>query len=328
MPLDSGQMLVADAALEEDIGAMSRLATRREVLGVGVAAALGTALGRNTAEAAGENGPTAGAALASRLKLSLAAYSFRQYLPQKGKAGKMTLFDLFDMAAAWQLDGIEPTSYYFTSEDDAYLYALKAKAFKLGLDISGTAIRNNGCLPEGAARDAGLAHVKKWVDHAAALGAPCIRVFAGNKAPRSERETDFKRTTDALKQCCDYAGSRGVFLAIENHGYLTETAEDVLRIVEAVSHEWFGVNLDTGNFSAKPYEQMELLAPKAINVQVKTEVVAPGGKGREEADFRRIADILRKSGYRGYVVLEYEAKEDPMTAVPAYLATLREAIHT
>jgi len=300
--------------------------TRREVLGAGIATALGTMLGTNTLHAVLENPAGTAVKITSQLKLSLAAYSFRQYLPQNGKEAKMTLFDLFEMAAGWRLDGIEPTSYYFSAEDDAYLYALKAKAFRLGLDISGTAIRNNGCLPEGAAHDADIAHVKKWVDHAAALGAPVIRVFAGNKALKTDRETDFKRTTDTLRQCCDYAGSHGVFLAIENHGYLTETAEDVLRIVETVKHEWFGVNLDTGNFSERPYEQMALLAPKAINVQVKSEVPGADGQGREEADFNRIADVLRESGYRGYLALEYEGKEDPMTAVPKYLDKLRKAI--
>ena len=297
--------------------------TRREALGAGVAAALGTMLGTSAIHAAPERPAVK---MASQLKMSLAAYSFRQYLPQDGKAGTMTLFDLLEMAAGWRLDGVELTSYYFSSEDDAYLHALKAKAFRLGLDISGTAIRNNGCLPEGAARDADIAHVKKWVDHAVELGAPWIRVFAGNKAPQSERETDFKRATETLRPCCDYAGTRGVFLAVENHGYLTETAVDTLRMVETIKHEWFGVNLDTGNFDAKPYEQMALLAPKAINVHVKSEVCKADGQGREEADFRRIAGILRASGYRGYLALEYEAQEDPMTAVPKCLDKLRDAI--
>jgi len=98
----------------------------------------------------------------------------------------------------------------------------------------------------------------------------------------------------------------------------------VLRIVEEVKHEWLGVNLDTGNFSEDPYGSMALLVPKAITVQVKTEVRTAAGK--EEANIPRIINILREANYRGYVALEYEGKEDPMIAVPQYLAKLREAI--
>jgi len=298
--------------------------TRRQILGVGVATAIGAAVGTSRAAVAPQEPVMGGGTITSQLKLSLAGYSFRQYLPQGDKKGTMTLHDLLDMAAAWRLDALEPTSYYFESEDPAYLHSLKAKAFKLGLDISGTAIRDNLCLPPGDQRDAEIAHVKKWVDHAVAFGAPCIRVFAGGKSKDGGREQDFAWAIEGMKACCDYAGSRGVFLAIENHGYLTETAEDVLKMVDAVDHEWFGINLDTGNFHTDPYKSMELLAPKTITVQVKAEVRTDEGRG--EADFARIAKILRDANYRGYVALEYEAKEDPMTAVPKYLAKLREAI--
>lgn len=269
--------------------------------------------------------PAAGAGeITSQLRLSLAAYSFRNLLPQGSKEGTMTLHDLLDLAAVWRLDALEPTSYYFSSEEPAYLHSLKAKAFKLGLDISGTAIRNNFCLPPGTLRDRETAHVRKWVDHAVAIGAPVIRVFAGNQNRKQAPEDEFAWVVDGIKASCDYAGSRGVFLAIENHGYLTKTADDVLRIVKAVDHEWFGVNLDTGNFESDPYESMARVTPHAINVQVKAAVRT--SQGKEEADFGRIVQILRHANYRGYLALEYEEEEDPMTAVPKYLGKLREAM--
>ncbi len=134
------------------------------------------------------------------------------------------------------------------------------------------------------------------------------------------------KTIECCKICCDYACTCGVFLAIENHGYLTGTAEDVMKIVDGTNHEWLGVNLDTGNFTSAPYANMEALVPHAINVQVKVELRTEDGKGREPADFGRIIRILHNANYRGYVALEYEAKDDPMTAVPKYLQQLREAI--
>ena len=260
------------------------------------------------------------------IKLSLAAYSFRDYLPHGDKKGKMTLFDLMEMVAAWQLDGIELTSYYFTSEDNAYLHALKAKAFKLGLDVSGTAVGNNFCQPSAEARAAQVADVKKWVDHAVELGAPCLRVFAGSKPSQGTREDTFKWVVECVKECCDYAGGRGVFVALENHGYLTETAPDILKIVEAVNHEWLGINLDTGNFVAAPYDNMAQVAAKTITCHIKGELRTTDGKGEEEADFNRIVRILRDVNYRGYISLEYESKEDAMTGVPKCLDKMRKAV--
>jgi len=275
---------------------------------------------RRSAEAAGP--------AAYRVKLSVAAYSYRKHLPEGSKRGSMTLFDLFEMAAEWGLDAVEPTSYYFTSEDNEYLHALKSKAFRLGLDISGTAIRNDFCHPNEKRRSEEVAHVKRWVDHAVELGAPCIRVFGGNKHREVSAERAFKLAVEGLKESCDYAGTRGVYLAIENHGYLTESAEDVLRIVEGVGHEWLGVNLDSGNFKTRPYDNMEQLAPHAVNVQLKVDVVQDNGNGRLRGDYARIFGILKRAGYRGYVALEYEGEEDPKSGFPKFLERVRQDAQT
>ena len=83
----------------------------------------------------------------SHLKLSLAAYSYRQFL--QGPEATMDLFAFADLAADMGLDAIEPTSYYFPKDvDAAYLHKLKLHAFRLGLDISGTAVGNDFGLEE------------------------------------------------------------------------------------------------------------------------------------------------------------------------------------
>jgi sugar phosphate isomerase/epimerase len=264
----------------------------------------------------------------SRMKLSIAAYSFRDTLPHDGKKGTITLLDLCDMAAGWGLDAIEPTAYYFESEEKEYLHALKRKAFLLGLDISGTAVGNNFCHIDEAKHREQIDYTKRWIDHAVEFSAPVIRVFAGSKKDNTDRERDFKQAVEGLKEVCDYAGTRGIFLGIENHGYLVESADNVLAMLDAVNHPWLGVNLDTGNWDDHPYDNIAKLAPKAITVQVKTEVPKEEGKsaGREPADIERIIQILRDANYRGYVALEYEEKRDPYEAVPEYLKRLRAAM--
>jgi sugar phosphate isomerase/epimerase len=96
--------------------------------------------------------------------------------------------------------------------------------------------------------------------------------------------------------------------------------------VQAVRSPWFGINFDSGNFhSDDPYADMERIAPFAINAQVKTEI-QPAGQPSHPADLSRIVGILKDADYSGYVVLEYEAEEDPYEAIPRHVETLRALV--
>src|SRR4051794_34951680 len=269
--------------------------------------------------------PPIGRTRPGHLKLSLAAYSYRQLLA--GKAPRMDLFDFVNLAADMALDAVELTSYYFPPDvDSEYLHRLKQHAFVLGLDVSGTSVGNDFCVTPGPERDKQLALVRTWVDHAAELDAPVIRIFAG-KVPKGEtEEVAVTRAIEGIGASLPYAAEKGVTLALENHGGITATPDQLLKLVKAVDAPNFGVNLDTGNFrGANPYADLARIAPYAVNVQVKTEI-SRDGKAKEEADLARVVAILREARYSGYVVLEYEASEDPMTAVPRHIQTLRGLI--
>lgn len=293
--------------------------TRREFLRRGAMAAAGTAAAAFVPRRAGAVEPIVRKG-GSRFKLSCCAYSYRQFL--SGKDRTMTLDDFIETAAEIDLDAVELTAYYYPAEiTAAYLNHLKRKAFLLGLDISGTAVGNHFCNPPGAARDRNVAQIKQWVDYTASLGATCIRVFEGNVPKGVSLEQAQKWTIECAEECCEYSGKRGVFLALENHGGITSSAKEMLPIVRGVKSEWFGVNLDTGNFrTADPYADIATMAPYAVTTHVKTHV------GRAPADFKRIIKIMRSVGYRGYLSLEYEAKEDPRTAVPKTIKILRELL--
>lgn len=263
----------------------------------------------------------------SHLKLSLAAYSLRQYLDFNDP--KMDMFGFVDFAADQALDGVEPTSYWFPEGfDAAYLRRLQQHAFLRGLDISGTAIRNDFCLPPGPGRDAELRAVRDWIDRAAELTAPVVRVFGGSVPAGEDEEAVAQRVVEGIESLLPHAVANGVTLALENHGGITNTPGQILRLVKAVRAPdgGFGVNLDTGNFHGDdPYAEIAELAPFAVNVQVKTEI-SRRGRRKEDADLSKIVGILRDARYSGYVVLEYEAAEDPLTAVPRHLRRLRELI--
>ena len=306
-------------------------------------------------------GPAAAAdpvarAFGPAMKLSLAAYSFKSQLAVNGTPEEiaklpMTLGSFLDYCAELRLEGAELTGYYFPkivqetplrrtvdpAGDPAvrqmrmdaaidYLNDIKNRAFRLGLDISGTAIGNDFCEPDGQKWLAQINLCKDWIDIAAAVGAPVIRIFAGKLTPGDSEDAAIVRCVAAIDECLSYAARRGVFLALENHGGVTANPESMLKIVRRVKPSpWFGVNFDSGNFKTDdPYRDMAAIAPYALNVQIKA-TVSPSGT-KEPADLPRVIDILKAANYRGYVVLEYEEPEDPRIGIPPLIAQLRKLI--
>jgi len=270
---------------------------------------------------------------APRLSLSLAAYSFRDYFKdgnnrRDAKADRDKQIDLFqfiDYCAEHGCQGAELTSYYFPPNcDREFLLRLRRHAFLRGIAISGTAVGNT--FTDEKKRPQEILGVKKWIDHAGIMGAPHIRIFAGSAANGQSATQARDLCINAIEECCEYAGSKGIFLGLENHGGIVTEPDGVLEIVRAVKSPWFGVNLDTGNFHTDdPYADLARCAPYAVNVQIKVEISRRGQKN-EPADLARVIKILRDANYQGYVALEYEATEDPWKAIPGYLKRMKELL--
>lgn len=263
---------------------------------------------------------------AAKFKFSLAAYSYRKMLTAAGDATpEMDLFGFVDECAKMQLDGVELTSYYMPEEpSDAYLIDLRSHCFRQGLAVSGTAIRNDFGHSEPAARERELAHVRRWIDNAATLHAPMIRIFAGHAKKGVSPEKTHELMVEGIQESCEYAASRGIYLALENHGGVTASADGLLKLVRDVDSPWLGVNLDTGNFrdGGDPYAQMEAVAKYAVNVQVK--VVVKDAQGNPQPmDFSRLKAILTEANYRGFVVLEYEEPGDVPSECRRYVTQMR-----
>jgi sugar phosphate isomerase/epimerase len=263
-----------------------------------------------------------------RLQLSLAAYSFRETFKAKNPEKPFTLFDFVDYCADHSLAGAELTSYYFPeSTDDAFLLRLKWHEFVRGIPISGSAVGNNFVLPKGPQRDAQIAMVKQWIDRCALLGAPHIRVFAGPVHKELSPDNAKKLCIEAMEECAEYAGKKGIFLGLENHGGIVAEPDALLEMVQAIKSPWVGINLDTGNFHTDdPYADLAKCAPYAVNVQYKIEMRPRGQTQNQLADPARIVKILREANYQGYVALEHETKEDPWKTVPGWLEKLRAAL--
>ncbi|MCO8125302.1 sugar phosphate isomerase/epimerase [Stieleria sp. TO1_6] len=267
-----------------------------------------------------------------RFRIGLAAYSLRNYFSfMKGKSrtpdasGKaIDMVGFLDYCVDQGFEAAELTSYFFPPDADSqYFLELKRQAFLRGVTISGTAIGNNFTLGAGDKLDREIETALEWIDKAAVMGAPHIRFFAGTAKQLDEHPQRLDQAIEAMKQCAQRAGEKGVFLGIENHGNLRP--DQLLSIIQAVDHPWVGINLDTGNFhSEDPYGDLEKCVPYAVNVQVKVSMKKPDGT-TYPADFDRVAAILRDSNYQGFVILEYE-DDAPYDKIPAATAELRKSL--
>jgi sugar phosphate isomerase/epimerase len=270
-----------------------------------------------------------------RLKISLNAYSFNPQLinPNKGPNEGLTLLELLDFCAENNFDAIDPTGYFFPGHPepptDEYINSFKRRAFELGLGISGTGVRNNFATPDKAVRAADVAHVKRWVEVAAKLGAPVLRVFAGAEPEGQKWEDVAKWMADDLRECTNYGKKFGVLIGVQNHGDFLKTGDQVLKIVNMVDSDWFGVIVDTGSFKTEdPYVDIAKVMPYAVNFQVKESVF--GRDSMVRTDLARLVKIIREGGYRGYLPIEtlalpnrpYDARE----LVPKFLAEVRTAL--
>lgn len=255
----------------------------------------------------------------ARLRPALCAYSFRSELQNKS----MTYEDLVARAVEWEIDGLDLTVYWLPTTDRAWLLELRRKAFRMGVEIFSISVRTELTRAAPQERDAQVAEIRKWVDVAAALGAGHIRVFGGSVPKGTPEDEAASWVVECLKRGGEYAGRHGVILGLENHGGICTRAERIIEMVRQTDSPWVAINLDTGNFRSEAFKQIEICLPYSANVQVKAEMMFDDGT-RGPQDWDRVVSMIAASGYKGYLALEYEAKEPAPAAVPRLLGRLRE----
>ena len=241
----------------------------------------------------------------------------------------MDLFDVLDFSARHNFDAIDPTGYYFPGypdvPSDEFINRLKRKAFLLGIDISGTGVRNDFANPDSSARQADIGMIKEWIQVAAKLGSPNIRIFAGKSSHEAyTRDQVFTWMAKDIKECCEHGKKYGVIIALQNHNDFIKTAADVERVFEMVDSEWLGLNLDIGSYrQSDPYKEIEKSLQYAVTWQLKENVWIDGRE--TPTDFVKLLRIIRESGYRGYLPIETLGAGDPYEKIPALLDKIRKA---
>lgn len=282
---------------------------------------------------------TAAPAAASRPnRIGVSSYSFWGFNRQDLRPIDICL----EHAARMGFDGFEVLQRQLASTDRAELIKIKRRAFVLGLDLMGYSTHQGFLSPDPAKREQNVKHTIDCLEQAYQLGIPTMRVNSGTwgtskdfndlMANRGEEkpleghteEEAYGWVIEAYQKLAKEAETRGVVMGLENHWGLGRTPEGVKRVVDAVNSPWLRVTLDTGNFLEDPYDRLKQLAPDTVLLQAKT--YHGGGVWYTlDLDYPRIARIMKDAGFTGYVSLEFEGKEDPLTAIPKSLETLRKA---
>src|SRR5580700_7479101 len=259
-----------------------------------------------------------------KLKIALNAYSFDKPL----MAHSMTLADAVDFCAKNGVDALDATGYYFPgypkAPSDEYVYALKRTAFLNGVQLSGTGVRNDFAVPDASARKRDVQMVKDWIEVASKLGAPVIRVFSGRTRPEGYTfDQVLEWMIPEFQECAEYGKQHGVILGLQQHNDFLKTADETIRVINAINSPWFGDILDVGSLRTNdPYQEIEKLVPYAVSWQIKEKV----GYGTKEVntDLPRIKSIIDKVGYRGVLPFEALGAGDPRERVAAFLQQIRQ----
>jgi len=269
--------------------------------------------------------------------IAVSTYSFWHFQEKTVK-----IEDCIAASAEMGFDAVEILEVQMHTKEPAYLRQLKRQCLVSGLALCGLSTHQSFVSPKPEVRKQNIDKTIASIELAYMLGIPTVRVNPGRwgtsknfdelmknrgiepPLPGYQDEDGYPWVIECLEKCLPTAEKCGVVLGLENHWGLARTPEGLLRIADAIHSPWLGVTLDTGNFLEDPYEKLEKIAPRATFVQAKT-YFGGGVWYTLDLDYDRIAAILRKVNYRGYISLEFEGKEDPKTGVPKSLALLRKA---
>ncbi len=284
--------------------------------------------------------------------VSLNFYSFNTMLNNwlRHRPNPITTLEVIDFAADHGFDAVDITAYYIPgyvnfamptdfAEIDAYVARITQRCADLGLPVSGTGVLNDFATTDQDSRELDVQRVNYWIEVAANMGAPVMRVFSGPVPEGYEDRWDDTAIwmADCLNRVAEHGKQFGVKVGVQNHGDSLANADETIRLVQMVNHDNLGVIDDTGYFRPPNspsgadydwYTDIAAVLPYAVNFQVKRK---PGGaEDSVLMDLPRLFRLVRASSYRGYLPIEYLVARgepyDPIVQVPELLSQVRDAL--
>ncbi|MDD4079886.1 MAG: sugar phosphate isomerase/epimerase [Eubacteriales bacterium] len=230
-----------------------------------------------------------------------------------------TVDEFIDFAKGLDVDGVSLETCFLPSFEDAYLKDLGAKLKDYRLDSVFAWGHPNG-LERGLSPEA-FKEMKDLIPKTRLLGTDVMRITGSAFDWRHENHREhMERLVPMYQEAAKIAEDYGVKLAAENH--IDYTADEMLEMVERVGSKNFGINFDTGNFLRlldDPIAGMEKLAPHVFSTHIKDLKMHPTARpndwfffcgvpvGFGLIDNMKLAEILHKAGYQGFLAVEIDA---------------------
>lgn len=296
--------------------------SRRDFLKRAAALAAGTqAVGRPALLAA--SGPQIKFPTAPRDRLAVASWPFRMFIDspgnRRGRDPKQPGMDLKDFGAMviqkFGVHNIEPLGSHFRSTEPAYLQEVREATEKAGARIIDLPVdgRDSFYHPDAAKRAQAVATSKKWLEIAAAVGSPSVRLhIAGVR----DVKPDVPRAVESLRQVAEYAAEKNVVANLENDDNTTEDPFYIVEILEKVNNPYLRALPDFCNSMLTHDQEFNNRAMAAMFkhayciAHVKDSEVGDKDK-LFTVDVARCFAIAKAAGYRGYFSMEWEGDGEP-----------------
>ncbi len=197
-----------------------------------------------------------------------------------------------------------------------------------------------------AKRATQLSDARRFIDLAAALGAPFVRVFGGkadsDKSPAPDEVTK-TRVAAGLRELGNYAGPHNVTVIIESHDHFTASAtlRDVLHAADSDhvgllwdAHHTFATSNEDPEFTVKqlgPWIRHTHLKDSIGSGQNRDEDRKYVLTGRGNVPIQRQIEALRSIGYKGFYCFEWEKLwhpdiDDPEIAIADYARVVGQCL--
>ena len=245
------------------------------------------------------------------LSISLAEWSLHRALYSK----EINHLDFISLARTkFEIDAVEYVNTFFfdKAKDKKYLNEMNIIAKDNGVQSLLIMCDNEGNLgdPNNEKRNKAVENHFKWADAAKFLGCHSIRVNARSDNNLSSSE-QLNLAADGLNKLVDYCSGIEINTIVENHGGLSSNGKWLSELMKKVAHPNLGTLPDFGNFLIENdnwydrYLGVEELMPYAKAVSAKSHEFNSNGD-EVRTDYKRMMQIVLKSGYSGYVGIEYE----------------------
>lgn len=271
-----------------------------------------------------------------QLKISLAQWSIHHALD----SGKLKAENFAAIAKNdFGISAIEYVNQFYKehASDRAFWEKMRATADSLEVKSLLIMVDNEGDLgnPDPEERAKAVENHFKWVDAAHILGCHSIRINAFGEGSKTEVQLAM---IDALKKLCTYAAKDSINVLIENHGLYSSDGQWIAEIMKGVNMVNVGTLPDFGNWclSAKwgstqegkecreaydRYKGVSEMLPFAKGVSAKS--YAFNDQGETLIDYTKMIQIVKESGFSGYIGIEYEgsllSERDGILATKALL---------